>query len=334
MLHQRGVFHQEAGLIDATFENAAVGMAHVSFQGRWLRVNEKLLDIVGYSREELLQITFQDITHPDDLDADLEQLDALIKGDIPAYTMEKRYFHKDGGLIWINLTVGLQRDEDGEPLFCISAIEDITERKANEERLRVLVDELNHRVKNTLATVQAIAHMSFRKDEPIADARAEFTSRLHALSGAHDLLTEEKWMGADIMSVVDRALRAFRLADETRFHVAGPRIRLSPRAALTLAMAVNELATNAVKYGALSVPDGSVQIAWGRFGKEGVDEIVFKWIESNGPEVSMPDGSGGFGSTLLERILPGDFQGEAELEYAPTGLRYTLTAIRPRSADI
>jgi PAS domain S-box-containing protein len=321
-------------MIDATFENVAVGMAHVGFDGRWLRVNEKLLDIVGYSRDQLLQLTFQDITHPDDLEADLGQLDALIKGDISAYTMEKRYFHKDGRLIWINLTVGLQRDEEGEPLFCISAVEDITERKANEERLRVLVDELNHRVKNTLATVQAIAHMSFRKDEPIADARAEFTSRLHALSGAHDLLTEEKWMGADIMSVVDRALRAFRLTDETRFHVAGPRIRLSPRAALTLAMAVNELATNAAKYGALSAPEGSVQIVWGRFAKDQIDEIVFKWIERDGPEVSMPDGSGGFGSTLLERILPGDFQGEADLEYMPEGMRYTLTAIRPRAAEI
>jgi PAS domain S-box-containing protein len=124
----------EARFRDA-FENAAVGIAYVGFDGTWLRVNQRLCDIVGYTRAELFQKTFQELTHPDDLAADLEQLHALVRGVITSYRMEKRYFHKDGTIVWINLTVGLQRDASGAPLYCISIVEDITERKRAEQAL-------------------------------------------------------------------------------------------------------------------------------------------------------------------------------------------------------
>jgi PAS domain S-box-containing protein len=120
----------------ATFEQAAVGVAHVSLAGRWLRVNNKLFEITGYPREELLQKTFQDITHPDDLDADLEQAQRLLAGEIDTYSMEKRYIKKDGFTVWINLTASLVRERLGEPAYFIAVIEDITERKKAEEALR------------------------------------------------------------------------------------------------------------------------------------------------------------------------------------------------------
>ncbi|MBX2998534.1 MAG: PAS domain S-box protein [Caldilineaceae bacterium] len=120
-----------------TFENAAVGMAQVTLDGHWLRVNERLCQIIGYSAEELLDgMSFQDITYPDDLEADLTHLEQMIRREIPSYQMEKRYFHKDGHLVWVNLTAALERDEQGDPLYAISVIEDITERRAAEEALR------------------------------------------------------------------------------------------------------------------------------------------------------------------------------------------------------
>ncbi|QLC25986.1 PAS domain S-box protein [Parasphingopyxis algicola] len=331
MYHWNGKWRESADFIDATFENAAIGIAHVGLDGAWLRVNERLLEIVGYERDELLAITFQDITHPDDLETDLGQLQALIRGEIPHYQMEKRYFRKDGELIWINLTVGLQRGPDGAPDFCISLIEDITRRKADEEHLRILVDELNHRVKNTLATVQAVAHMSFRKDEPVAEAKKDFTGRLQALSSAHDILTEEKWTGADFRQVVRRALRPFNLDNADRLSLEGGKVRLESRQALTLAMAINELATNAIKYGALSTEQGSVALRWRRIrGEDGV-AFRFEWTERGGPRCAAPERSG-FGSTLLTRILPGDFGGKAVLDYRETGLKYILSAPWPGEA--
>ena len=312
-------------LVDATFENAAIGIAHVGLDGSWLRVNERLLETLGYDHDELLAITFQDITHPDDLETDLDQLKALIAGEISHYQMEKRYLRKDGEQIWANLTVGLQRDSDGEPDFCISLVEDISRRKANEENLKTLVNELNHRVKNTLATVQAVAHMSFRKDQPMADAQKDFTGRLQALSSAHDILTEEKWSGANFRAVVQSALRPFDLAEGDRVRIDGELVRLGPRQAQTLAMAINELATNAVKHGALSNEDGIVSLRWAKTMRDNEMFLEFEWTEAGGPVCVTPTHSG-FGSTLLTRILPGDFRGEAALDYRATGLNFTLSA--------
>jgi len=130
----------------STFEQAAVGIAHVGPDGRWLRVNQKLCDIVGYAREELLERTFQDITHPDDLDADLEYVRQVLADEIRTYSMEKRYFRKDGATVWIDLTVSLVREPSGEPLYFIAVVEDIAQRKQAEDEIRRLNEELEQRI--------------------------------------------------------------------------------------------------------------------------------------------------------------------------------------------
>src|SRR5215210_1290834 len=121
----------------ATFEQAAVGIPHVGVDGGWLRVNDRLCDIVGYTREELLQKTFQNITHPEDLETDLDHLRRLLAGEIGTYSTEKRYFRKDGSIVWIDLTVSLVREASGEPAYFISVVEDISQRKRAEEALRI-----------------------------------------------------------------------------------------------------------------------------------------------------------------------------------------------------
>lgn len=135
-MRTRAVLEESEERFRATFEQAAVGIAHVGTDGRWLRVNQKLCDIVGYAPEELLRLTFQDITHPDDVEADLAQLRRLLAGEITTYSMEKRYFRKDRQTVWINLTVALALTPQGEPKYLISVVEEITEKKAVEDALR------------------------------------------------------------------------------------------------------------------------------------------------------------------------------------------------------
>src|SRR5215218_9803833 len=135
----------------ATFEHAAIGAAQVGIDGRWLRVNRRLGEIVGYEPEELLRTTFQDITHPDDLEADLERAGRLLEGELQTYTMEKRYVSRGGSVVWVNLTVSLVRDASGEPAYFIAVVEDISERKKAEEERDLLL------VREQLARAEAVA---------------------------------------------------------------------------------------------------------------------------------------------------------------------------------
>src|SRR3954468_15825242 len=129
---------------EATFEQAAVGMALVGPDGRWLRVNRKLCALVGYTHDEMMRLTFQDITHPDDLASDLAFVDRLLAGEITTYSLEKRYVRMDRSLVWINLTVSLARTPQGRPDYFISVVEDISQRKQAEERFRTLADAIPH----------------------------------------------------------------------------------------------------------------------------------------------------------------------------------------------
>jgi len=200
------------------------------------------------------------------------------------------------------------------------------EQARAEQHQLLLINELNHRVKNTLASVQGIAFQTLRGEVSLAEARARFEARLMALSGAHNLLTEENWGGASLERVVGDAIE--HLAGESgRFDVEGEPLRLAPRAALALAMALHELGTNATKYGALSVDGGRVSIGWTQKG----DRFHLVWRESGGPPVEAP-GRRGFGSRLIERGLAADLGGAATLSFDPAGLRCdiegSLAAIR------
>ena len=129
-------------LFQNAFEFAAIGMALVSPEGKWLRVNRAICEITGYSEAEMLERTFQDITHPDDLEADLKNVRTMLAGEIKTYQMEKRYFHKNGSVVWILLSVSLVRTKSGEPLFFIGQIQDITRQKASEEKLAKAAAEI------------------------------------------------------------------------------------------------------------------------------------------------------------------------------------------------
>ena len=199
---------------------------------------------------------------------------------------------------------------------------DISVRKAQEQQRELLINELNHRVKNTLAVVQSMAAQSLRDDRVPREVRASFEGRLIALAAAHDLLTRANWEAADLGAAVRAALEPFD--QEHRFEVAGPDLRVRPQAAVNLTLALHELATNASKYGALSNKTGTVTVTWD---VSEAEPPMFRllWRESGGPEVTAPSRSG-FGSRLIQRGLSGELGGPAVLDFARDGLVCSIEA--------
>jgi len=200
---------------------------------------------------------------------------------------------------------------------------DITERKSADARQRLLVNELNHRVKNSLATVQAIAAQSLRGPDVSAEARERFTARLMALARANNVLVAETWAGASLASVA--AEMAGPHGDGERFTIAGPEVHLAPALATAMALGLHELATNAAKYGALSTPGGQVALIWTVEGEGADRRFSMTWRESGGPPVGAP-GPAGFGTRLIRRGLARELQAQVELAYPPDGLVFRLTA--------
>jgi PAS domain S-box-containing protein len=200
---------------------------------------------------------------------------------------------------------------------------DITERKTADARQRLLVNELNHRVKNSLATVQAIAAQSLRGADVSPEARERFMGRLMALARANDVLVAETWTGAGLMAVA--AEMAGPHGGAERFAIEGPDLHLGPQAATAMALGLHELATNAAKYGALSTEAGRVSLTWTVDGEADARRLMLTWRESGGPPVRAPR-SRGFGSRLIERGLAAALKAEVRLDFAPTGAVLTLAA--------
>lgn len=197
----------------------------------------------------------------------------------------------------------------------------------HQRHLKLLVDELNHRVKNTLAIVQGLAQQTFRGNAATGEARRAFDGRLMALASAHALLTQENWESASLKDVVAKSLDVIG-AGAARVRLEGPDIRLSPKTAVTLGLAMHELMTNSVKYGALSVAEGRVQIVWSI--SSDVERFLrLRWQELGGPVVPRPE-STGFGMRMIERALAAELKGEVALQFSPTGVICDIAAKLPK----
>ena len=210
------------------------------------------------------------------------------------------------------------RDAAGTIIAAVNACYDVTEARTAMRRQQLLLDEINHRVKNTLATVQSIARLSRSSADTIGDYAKAFEQRLLALSGAYNLLTENNWEGADLRQIVERTLAPYGRSGQTT--VEGPPLTLSQKITLALSATAQELATNAAKYGALSVKDGCVDVKWSPH-EDG--RVLFEWRERDGPPVKPPSRRG-FGSRLIQDILAGDSQWTVTLDYRPTGVVCTI----------
>jgi two-component system, chemotaxis family, CheB/CheR fusion protein len=200
----------------------------------------------------------------------------------------------------------------------LAVTRDISERKRSELQQRLLINELNHRVKNTLSTVQSIVMQSLRNAHTLEQARPAIEHRLLALARTHDVLTAEQWQGAELEDLVEGSL-SVHCSDRSRLRIEGPVVRLLPQPSLTFALALHELCTNAVKYGALSNDTGRVEVTWNVTEDGGQRQLHLSWRESGGPEVHSPN-SHGFGSRLIERYLGAQLQGTVQWNFERTGV--------------
>jgi PAS domain S-box-containing protein len=439
-------FAESEARFRSTFENAAVGIAHVARDGRWLRVNDKLCQILGYTRDELLTRTVEEITHGEDIADGKIGTDRLLAGEIPSFTIQQRVTRKDGGTIWAAATISLAGKSDGSPDYFIAVIEDITkdeeaeaalaaseaklrlildaaqmgifemdfstgfaeidaqearllglerearrvaiadvhrrihpddlaikktlqavsepvgeplqaefryrladgterwlashslalidsetgskrivgvnfdvtERKRSEETRQLLTHELDHRVKNTLATVLAIANQTLRQTRDPQTFVTSFEGRVRALARSHALLTRTSWSGADLAGLIGEQL-AVGDPPHPQITIGGPDITLEPQTALHLALVLHELGTNARKHGALTSPAGRVAVTWTRTEEEGRPLLQLKWEESGGPDVTPPQNKG-FGLSLIEGSLRGKIDANVDLRFEKSGV--------------
>jgi two-component sensor histidine kinase/PAS domain-containing protein len=236
------------------------------------------------------------------------------------FQQEHRVKQADGSIGWVFSRAVPVTDEQGKIIEWFGAATDITERRRTNEHLRLVVNELNHRVKNTLAMVQAIAIRTFRDVTDLGRAQEQFSARLVALAQANDLLTGERWAGASLSSAIEQALRPHQ-HDASRYAMQGADVRISPKTALALALAMHELSTNAVKYGAWSNERGQVTIDWSV--TDG--NLHIEWREREGPKVTPPT-QRSFGSRLIEKGLAGELGGSVSLHFDPGGVRCVIDA--------
>ncbi len=235
---------------------------------------------------------------------------------------ERWHLKKDGSCFWASGEMMPLKDDAGSVRGLLKILRDRTEHRQAEERQILLNQELAHRVKNTLAVVQAISAQTFRGEGSFAEARTSFNDRLIALARAHDVLMSGSWTAASLRALVDEIAVVRGPGGERQIHVSGPDVTVGPRAALSFALVLHELATNAVKYGALSTTAGSVFISWDLIGSK-EPRLRFEWREQGGPVVKPPSRKG-FGSRLIESSFHKEPEDEIALSYLPGGLKLTL----------
>ena len=260
--------------------------------------------------------------HPDDLELMWSRVDkALDPRSDGRYDVEYRVRQLDGSWRWLSAWGLVEFEGDGperKPVAIAGASRDLSERKQAEELQRLLLDELNHRIKNTFAKIQAITTLTLRGASDLPSAREALDRRIRSMAQAHDLLTSRAWTGANLVDVVMRSLDPFTPA---QVKMSGIAIDVSPKHALALSLALHELATNATKYGALSRPEGRVTVQWDV--QDGL--LHLGWEENGGPPVAPPTRKG-FGSRLLEELIARDLDGETKLTYDVAGVRCNITA--------
>jgi PAS domain S-box-containing protein len=307
-------------ILDSIKDYAIITLDRDGCIASWNRGAERLL---GYAEDEVLGRSGDIFFTPEDRKSGAPERERRLANQEGRAVNERWHVRKDGSRFWGS---GLMLPvSDGDSDAYLKIFRDNTEARRAAERQALLIDELNHRVKNTLAIVQSMAMQTLRSCPSTADARDALESRLVSLAKAHDILTSGQWRGGDLCELVTGALEAYSGDSRVpRFDIHGPPVRLRPKALLALSMAVHELGTNAMKYGALSNESGRVEISWD-LGETVPQRFRFHWKESGGPPVEPPR-KRGFGSRLVEEGLGQDIAAEVHLNFAVEGLECTIEA--------
>ncbi|MGZ8999016.1 MAG: HWE histidine kinase domain-containing protein [Allosphingosinicella sp.] len=293
-------------------------------ENRIVFANDSFLELTGFAREEVLGMSFKALMTRGTGSEAMAEIEAALAGCSDSEP-EICYRRSDGSSFWASLFISPVTDESGEVIQHFISLVDNTGQREKQTHCEMLIDELNHRVKNTLSTVQSITRQALRSSDDPNVIRETIESRIFALSRSHDLLTRRNWEGAGLHDLIDAALEPFGVANgrSERFEVEGANIRLVPKATLALGIAFHELATNAVKYGAFSNDVGTIRISWDTETKPGGERLILTWREKDGPAVVRPTHKG-FGSQVIERGLAHELKAKVGLDYLPEGLVCTI----------
>ena len=243
-----------------------------------------------------------------------------------SFPAEYRIVRPDGSIVWLwGYGQVIARGADGKAERLISIMVDITERKKAEDHIRFLLLEVSHRAKNLLSVIQAIAGQTVRTAGSLEEFETRFGLRLHGLAASHDILVSQSWQGAPLADLVRLQLAPFAEVGSSRLELVGPNVVLAARAAQGIGLALHELATNAAKHGALSIPTGSVRVSWA-FDNVGARPrpLRLSWAELGGPPATAP-AKKGFGYLVIERMAASAVSGEVAMEHSPAGLRWVLS---------
>jgi PAS domain S-box-containing protein len=286
---------------------------------RVIRVNKRSVELFEAENEDELKRSLADVFTDETYAAIHNELVAIADG-THSIRDETRMRTLKGKPLDVMFAIKFPQEPEGWESIVVS-LTDITDRKKDEEHRELLLRELNHRVKNTLAVVQGMASQTLRDGEDVAVARGNFSARLLSLAGAHDILIQQDWQAAPLRDVVQTAIQPYHGRGNDRFRLDGPDIDVDPAFALSLAMVLHELSTNAVKYGALSRESGAIDVAWQT--EDG--RLELRWQEKGGPRVAPPTRRG-FGSRLIERAFSGNTNCEVKMDYADEGVICIIAA--------
>ncbi len=274
--------------------------------------------LFGYTDDEVIGKSVTILIPPERHNEEPDILARIQRGErVDHYETFRR--RKDGSHVAISLTVSPVRDAKGRITGASKIARDITERRQAEARQQLLTRELHHRTQNIFSVVQAVVSKSFAGKRTVEEARTAVLDRLHSLARTHALLVEKDWLGSDLLDLVRSEMRPFT----DRVVMSGPTVVLSPQAAQSFALAVHELATNAVKHGALSSPHGRVIIRWSVAKPNGSSQFTFHWQERDGPPTQPPTHRG-FGSIVLEQVMAEYFEARSKIDFAASGVSYQV----------
>ena len=269
--------------------------------------------LFGYSSEEMVGKPVSILIPPDRANEEPSILERLRRGERIDHYETVRH-RKDGSQIEISLTISPVKNAAGVIVGASKIARDITERKQSEAQIAMLAREAEHRAKNVLATVQATVQLT--RSETVEGFKQAVQGRIQALANVHRLFVESRWAGAEICALVTEELAAYSQDREARVQISGPEKLLDKITAQAIAVTLHELATNAAKYGALSVPEGEIQVKWSC---EPTGRIVFCWTERGGPPV-VPTAHKGFGARVMESMIRNQLKGELRFDWRPEGL--------------
>ncbi|MGJ4948433.1 PAS domain S-box protein [Bradyrhizobium sp. HKCCYLS20291] len=305
-----------AAMLAAIVASSSDGVVSKTLDGTITSWNKSAERIFGFSEREMINRSIRTII-PQERQAEEDRILTTVLSGEMIDNFETIRLRKDGALIDVSVTVSPVRDSAGRIIGASKIVRDITDKRQTREQLRTLLAEVNHRSKNLLSLVQAIARQMTRHGRQLDLER--FLERLQAIASNQDLLIQNDWRFIPIVGLVRSQLSAFADWVGNRIAIDGPPIELTPEAAQAIGMAIHELATNAAKYGALSTDDGRITLAWGHDG----DRFDMDWRESGGPQVSAPE-HGGFGSRVISDMVRAGLDGTVEVDFAPSGLHWHL----------